>query len=182
VFRSLADTLRGVAQNWRCTSASSTNCHKAMSRHFEKQIKLADFFCSRLNNIWDRAENELLSMEEVHAQTKEWIYDHKDYKALTSFSRERIHGWNACKRQEMFNSQLWGRWYEGKFYGCYTELPEEAQELCNKNLLPSAQWWLKKTFINKGNGKMCIELEPTGKTYYLSKEYKKPEILKHLPA
>lgn len=93
---------------------------------------------------WDRAKNRFLTIEQIQSVWRDSILQSAHYQCLAEKRKEAIRFlWHHTRNRILAENQIWGWWFNGHFYGRWSELPESIRY--DENVLaklPKGHFWI----------------------------------------
>jgi len=131
-----------------------------MASKLDKQFTAMNSLSWRITYEWNKAKNEFLTIDQMQKIWQDIIKHDANYNCLAEKRKETIRFlWFHIRQITIAHNQLFGRWYNGKFYNHWMDLPEEIRHDDNMLAkLPSGHFWLDR------NG------QATRMRYFISKD------------
>ena len=114
-----------------------------MTAKLDRQFGIMDSLAWRISYEWNLAKNKYKTMGEMHKIYND-IVQNTPYTCLAEKRKETIRFlWHHTRNLTLSQNTIFGRWYKGKFYANWCDLPEQIrynQTLVNS--LPSGHFWI----------------------------------------
>lgn len=116
-----------------------------MPASLDKQISAMDSLAWRVTYEWNQAKNNLKTMAEMHKVYQDLCQSAK-YQCLADKRKESIRFlWQHTRVRIQAENQIHGRWYDGRFYAHWCDLPESIRyDNAALAKLPSGHFWADK--------------------------------------
>lgn len=109
------------------------------------QLRLMDDFAWRIEHAWNQAKNLHLTMYQTH-EIKDSIFKSPQMCRLAQTRQSNLdYLWYHIRRGTLAKHTIFARWYKGKAFTSWCDLPEEIRY--NNELmaiLPSGFFWLNE--------------------------------------
>lgn len=114
-----------------------------MAAKLAKQIAAMDSLAWRITYEWNQAKDRYFATDRMRSAFKHGILESAQFQCLSDKRKETIRFlWYHTGRAIQAQNQVYGWWYRGRFYGCFTELPESFRyDDAKLAKLPCGHFW-----------------------------------------